>query len=42
MTANIVGKLFADKGYIDQKWNKTLLERGLRWVIGIRRKMNNK
>lgn len=42
MTTTMLGKLFADKGYIDQKLNETLLERGLRLITGIRKKMKNK
>lgn len=42
MTARMRGKLFADKGYIDQKLNETLLQRGLQLVTGIRKNMKNK
>lgn len=42
MTLNMVGKLFADKGYIDKKINQTLLERGLQLITGIRKRMKNK
>lgn len=42
MTTDMLGKLFADKGYIDQKLNETLLKRGLRLITGIRKKMKNK
>ena len=42
MTTHMLGKLFADKGYIDQKLNATLLNRGLRLITGSRKKMKNK
>lgn len=42
MTKDMLGKLFADKGYIDQKLSQILLERGLRLITGIRKKMKNK
>ncbi|STX81507.1 membrane-associated, metal-dependent hydrolase [Legionella busanensis] len=42
MTRDMIGKLFADKGYIDQKPNQTLLDRGLQLITGIRKRMKNK
>ncbi len=42
LTQDMLGKLFADKGYIDKKLFKQLLERGLQLVTGIRKNMNNR
>lgn len=42
LTKNMFGKLFGDKGYIDQKLADTLLKRGLKLITGIRKSMKNK
>jgi hypothetical protein len=42
MTLKFRGKLFGDKGYIDQSLNQRLLERGLQLITGIRKRMKNK
>jgi IS5 family transposase len=41
MTRHLVGKLYADKGYIGQDLFKTLWQRGLHLITGIRRNMRN-
>lgn len=42
LTQELLGKLFADKGYIDQKLFNQLLARGLQLVTGIRKNMKNR
>lgn len=42
LTQDLLGKLFADKGYIDQKLFNQLLERGLQLITGIRKNMKNR
>lgn len=42
MTTKLVGLLFADKGYIDEKLFHALYERGLKLVTGIKKSMKNK
>lgn len=42
MTTNMTGKLFGDKGYIDQRLQEALLDRGLFLITGIRKRMKNK
>ncbi len=41
MTAQLKGKMLADKGYISKDLFKTLWQRGLHLITGIRRKMKN-
>ena len=41
MTRHLAGKLYADKGYIGQELFKTLWQRGLHLITGIRRNMRN-
>ncbi len=41
MTKHLAGKLYADKGYIGQALFKTLWQRGLHLITGIRRNMKN-
>lgn len=41
MTRHLKGSLFADKGYISQKLFKTLYQRGLKLITGIKRNMKN-
>ena len=41
MTRHLAGKLYADKGYIGQALFKTLWQRGLHLITGIRRNMKN-
>ena len=41
MTRHLAGKLYADKGYIGQDLFKTLWQRGLHLITGIRRNMPN-
>ena len=41
MTRHLAGKLYADKGYIGQDLFKTLWQRGLHLITGIRRNMRN-
>src|SRR3954463_16250685 len=41
ITRHLVGKLYADKGYIGQDLFKTLWQRGLHLITGIRRNMRN-
>lgn len=41
MTSRLAGKLYADKGYIGQALFKTLWQRGLHLITGIRRNMKN-
>jgi len=42
MTLNMQGKLFGDKGYIDQKLADKLLQRGLQLITGTRKNMKSK
>lgn len=42
MTTDMLGKLFGDKGYIDEKLGHSLLQRGLHLITGIRKNMKNK
>lgn len=42
MTKNLVGLLFGDKGYIDQKLFNDLIQRNLKLVTGIKANMKNK
>ena len=42
MTLGMRGKLFGDKGYIDQKLTESLLSRGLQLITGIKKTMKNK
>lgn len=42
ITKDLLGKLFADKGYIDQKLFDKLFSRGLQLVTGIRKNMKNR
>jgi transposase len=42
MTRKLMGLIFADKGYIDQKLFQNLYERGLKLVTGIKANMKNK
>jgi len=42
LTKNISGKLFGDKGYISDKNFKTLWNKGIHLITGIRRNMKNK
>ena len=39
MTRHLAGKLYAEKGYIGQDLFKTLWQRGLHLITGIRRNM---
>ena len=41
ITRHLAGKLYADKGYIGQDLFKTLWQRGLHLITGIRRNMRN-
>ena len=41
MTQLLAGKLYADKGYIGHELFKTLWQRGLHLITGIRRNMKN-
>src|SRR4051812_25770793 len=41
ITRHLAGKLYADKGYIGQGLFKTLWQRGLHLITGIRRNMRN-
>ena len=41
MTRHLRGSLFADKGYISQNLFKTLYQRGLKLITGIKRNMKN-
>jgi IS5 family transposase len=41
ITKNLVGKVYADKGYIGKELFKKLWQRGLHLVVGIRRNMKN-
>ena len=41
MTKRLAGKLYADKGYVGHKLFKTLWQRGLHLITGIRRNMKN-
>ena len=41
MTRHLKGNLFADKGYISQNLFKTLYQRGLKLITGIKRNMKN-
>ena len=41
MTRHLAGKLYADKGYIGHELFKTLWQRGLHLITGIRRNMKN-
>lgn len=41
MTRHLTGKIYADKGYIDKELLKTLWQRGLQLITGIRRNMKN-
>lgn len=41
MTAEMTGKLFSDKGYIDNTLFSSLFERGLKLITGIRKNMKN-
>ena len=41
MTRHLKGSLFADKGYISQNLFKTLYQRGLKLITGIKRNMKN-
>ena len=41
MTKHLAGKLYADKGYIGHELFKTLWQRGLHLITGIRRNMKN-
>ena len=41
MSKGLKGKLFADKGYISSKLFKTLWQRGLHLITGIRKNMKN-
>src|SRR3954467_163789 len=38
---HLTGKLYADKGYIGQDLFKTLWQRGMHFITGIRRNMRN-
>ena len=42
LTQDLLGKLFAEKGYIDQKLFNQLVERGLQLITGIRKNMKNR
>lgn len=42
LTAKLVGKLFADKGYLSQPLFKQLFERGLQLITKVRKNMKNK
>jgi hypothetical protein len=42
LSKNLFGKLFGDKGYINQDLFRTLLSKGLQLVTPIRKKMKNK
>ena len=42
MTKKLLGKIYADKGYIDQNLFLTLYKRGLKIVHGIKKNMKNK
>jgi len=42
MTRKLMGLIFADKGYIDQKLFQDLYQRGLKLVTGIKANMKNK
>ncbi len=42
MPKDIIGKLFADKGYISQKLFEELYERGLQLVTKLKKNMKNK
>ena len=42
ITKNLIGKIYADKGYIDQNLFLTLYKRGLKMVHGIKKNMKNK
>ena len=42
ITKNLVGKIYADKGYIDQNLFLTLYKRGLKMIHGIKKNMKNK
>ncbi len=41
MMKDLVGKIFADKGYIGKKGFLDLLEKGLILITGIRKNMKN-
>jgi len=41
MTKHLAGKLYADKGYVGNDLFKTLWQRGLHLITGIRRNMRN-
>jgi len=41
MTRHLMGQIFADKGYIGKELFKTLWQRGLQLISGIRRNMKN-
>jgi len=41
ITKELLGKLFADKGYISQKLFDQLLDKGLQLITGIRKNMKN-
>ena len=41
MTRHLKGSLYADKGYISQNLFKTLYQRGLKLITGIKRNMKN-
>jgi hypothetical protein len=41
MTKHLAGKVYADKGYIGHELFKTLWQRGLQLITGIRRNMKN-
>jgi hypothetical protein len=40
MTKNIVGKLFADKGYISQALSDKLLKNGIQLITGLKKKLS--
>ena len=42
LTANLFGKLFADKGYLSQALFEALLERGIQLITPIRKNMQNR
>lgn len=42
MAAKLVGLLFGDKGYVDQKLFRDLHERGLKFITGIKQNMQNR
>ena len=42
LTAGLTGKLIGDRGSISQQWFDEHWERGLQWIIKIRRNMRNK